>query len=123
MNTLGKRKIEKEELDISNSKKNKVEKEELDISSSSKEVKKELVVAGITIGDELVYKKDKDWFYGNGKKYTLNKEKNGKPNLVKDKKYAIDIVDLIVYDYDSVKKNTPIKIGKINEIDSKLNNL
>ena len=41
MNTLGKRKIEKEELDISNSKKNKVEKEELDISSSSKEVKKE----------------------------------------------------------------------------------
>ena len=25
--------------------------------------------------------------------------------------------------YDSFKKNTPIKIGKINEIDSKLNNL
>jgi hypothetical protein len=88
--------------------------------SRIKEVKKELVVAGITDNNELVYKKGKDWFYGNGKKYTANK---GKPKLIKGKKYAIDTRGLIVYDYDSVKKNTPIKIGTINEIDSKLNEL
>ena len=89
-------------------------------NSRIKEVKKELAVAGITENNELVYKKDKDWFYGNGKKYTENE---GKPELIKGKKYAIDLVELIVYDYNSVKKNTPIKIGKINEIDGKLNGL
>jgi hypothetical protein len=88
--------------------------------SRIKEVKKDLVVAGITDNNELLYKKGKDWFYGNGKKYTANK---GKPKLVKGKKYAIDTIGLIVYDYDSVKKKTPIKIGTINEIDSKLNEL
>jgi superfamily II DNA or RNA helicase len=88
--------------------------------STPKEVKKDLFRAGITANNELLYKKGKDWFYGNGKKYT---ELKGKPELVNGKIYAIDTAGLIVYDYDSVKKKTPIKIGKINEIDGKLNEL
>ena len=83
--------------------------------SDTREVKKELVIAGITDLNEIIYKKDKDWFLGTGIKL---KEK---PKLVKGKKFAIDINNLEVFDYDSVKQNTPLKIGTINEVDGKLN--
>ena len=66
-------------------------------NSRIKEVKKELFVDGITENNELVYKKDKKWFYGNGKKYIINE---GKPELVKGKRYAIIPGELIVYDYN-----------------------
>ena len=82
-----------------------------------KEFKRDLTVSGITDLNEIVYLKVKDWFYGNGKPF------NGKPKTIKGKKYAADLTTLELFDYDSVKKGIPLLIGKINEIDSKFNEL
>ena len=78
--------------------------------------KRTLVVAGMTELDEIVYLKDKNWFYGNGKKY------DGKPTL-KGKKYGANLERFELFDYDSVKQGKPILIGKINQTDSKINEL
>ena len=82
----------------------------------TKEVQQELVVAGITNLDEIVYKKENDWFLGNGKKLEI------KPEIVKGKKFGLDLNTLELFDYDSIKKKGfPLKVGTVNEIDGKIN--
>jgi hypothetical protein len=83
----------------------------------TKEVKRDLIVSGITDLNEIVYLKEKEWFYGNGKPF------DGKPKTIKGKKYGADLATLELFDYDSVKKGIPLLVGKINEIDSKFNEL
>jgi len=85
--------------------------------SETKEIKKELIIAGITNLDEIVYKKGNKWFLGAGKKL------KGTPTLVKGKKFAIDTDKLIIYDYNSAKQNIKLEVGRINELDSKMNEL
>ena len=82
----------------------------------TKEIQKELAVAGITNLDEIVYKKDNNWFLSTGKK--LNK----KPNIVKGKRFGLDINSLELYDYNSIKnKGIKIKVGTVNEKNGKIN--
>ena len=83
----------------------------------TKEVKRDLIVSGITDLNEIVYLKGKDWFYGNGKPF------DGKPKTIKGKKYGADLEKLELFDYDSIKKGIPLLVGKINELDSKFNEL
>jgi superfamily II DNA or RNA helicase len=83
----------------------------------TKEVERYLIVSGITDLNEIVYLKEKEWFYGNGKPF------DGKPKTIKGKKYGADLATLELFDYDSVKKGIPLLVGKINEIDSKFNEL
>lgn len=81
-----------------------------------KEIQKEFVVAGITESDEIVYKKENKWFLGNGKK--LNK----KPEIIKNKKFGLDLGTLELFDYNSIKnKGVQLKIGTVNELDGKFN--
>jgi len=84
----------------------------------TKEVQQELVVVGITDLDEIVYKKENNWFLGNGTKLKT------KPKLVKGKKFGLDLLSLELYDYNSVKNaGVPLKVGTVNEGDGKLNEL
>jgi len=84
----------------------------------TKEVQQELVVAGITDLNEIVYKKGKDWFSGNGTKL------KAKPKIVKGKKYGLDLASLELFDYNSVKnQGIPLKVGTVNEGDGKFNEL
>ena len=79
----------------------------------TKEVNKILTIGALT-KDKTVVVVDKA-----NKKYYKAKDKNKKnpyekkPKLVK--KVAIDLDKNIIYDYDSVKSNSPVKIGKINK--------
>ena len=82
----------------------------------TKEIQKELVVAGITNLGEIVYKKGKEWFLGNGEK--LKK----KPEIVKGKKFGLDLESLDLFNYDSIKKQgVPLKVGMVNETSGKFN--
>ena len=61
-----------------------------------KEFKRNLIVAGITELNEIVYLKEKNWFYGNGKLY------DGKPKTIKGKKYGIDLETFELFNYNSI---------------------
>lgn len=84
----------------------------------TKDVKRKLVIAGITNDNILIFKnKDGKWIMGHGEKFK-GKEK---PTLIKDKKYGIDLNTLDVFDYENIKKGIPIKIGTVNEKNGKFN--
>ena len=80
-----------------------------------KKIKRKFVISGMTINNEIVYKKDNKWVLVSG----IELEK--KPNLIKNKKYALDLNSLELFDYESVKvKGKPEKIGKVNRESSKI---
>ena len=80
------------------------------------EVKRDFMTSGLTNSNEIVYLKDKKWYYATGQPF------DGKPKLSKGIKYGVDLISLEVFDYESVIHGKPILIGKINE-DSKLDKL
>ena len=80
------------------------------------EVKRDFMTSGLTNSNEIVYLKDKKWYYATGQPF------DGKPKLSKGIKYGVDLISLEVFEYESVIQGKPILIGKINE-DSKLDKL
>ena len=80
------------------------------------EVKRDFMTSGLTNSNEIVYLKDKKWYYATGQPF------DGKPKLSKGIKYGVDLISLEVFDYESVIHGKPILISKINE-DSKLDKL
>ena len=80
-----------------------------------KKIKRKFAISGLTIHNEIVYKKENKWILANG----IELEK--KPNLIKGKKYALDLNSLELFDYESVKiKKKPVKVGKVNRENSKI---
>jgi superfamily II DNA or RNA helicase len=80
--------------------------------TKTREVKRKVMIAGITKKNEIFYKKTKSgpWYLGNGEKLS------DKPKMIKEKKFAYDPERMKVYDYEILKKTGLLnEIGRVNE--------
>lgn len=79
--------------------------------TKTRTITRKVVMAGITKDNQIVYKKSKDgpWYLGNGKKF------DGKPKIVKDKRFALDPSSMNLYDYETLKRTGNLSmVGKVS---------
>ena len=78
-----------------------------------KKKKRELIVAGVTDKNKIVYKKDNLW-------YTANGEEIKKPNIKQGIKYGFNKDTFELFDFNKIKKGIEQKVGFVNQKTSEI---